>query len=335
MNRFSKFVFVILALLVLLVSTACTQRAGETEESEPFTSYEEVASPSAEKSSQQTVAPTITQYRVLTEETEEYLFSYSYEDSMKYNTYFQDTITVDLDGDEIEEEVQLVPGGKISDGEWDYYTNLKVIIDGVETELTANQGWGVGWADEAITAAVVDIDQEDANKEIVIYEQNNDYTGIGDYEKSALITYIDKKPKQLVEWGDYIVANGSGYIVTNKYTKTIEGNYQIALLGVKQYSPENGFTEVDMPAYRVLNYSSQIIGSEDTFPTQWDQQVALSPEGEDANLIKKGTNILFGLYDPLGWIEVYDSTGMMLGWLDLNNVDIDKYIDYAIEASCH
>jgi hypothetical protein len=335
MNRFSKFVFVIFALLILLIFTACTQGTGGTEVSESFTPYEEETIPYTDKSSQQTVAPTITPYIVLTKETEEYLFSYSYEDSLKYNTYFQDTITVDLDGDETEEEVQLVPGGKISDGEWDYYTNLKVIIDDVETELTADKGWGVGWVDEEITAAVVDIDQEDSNKEIVIYEQNNNYTGSGDYEKSALITYIDKKPKQLVEWGDYIEANGSGYIMTNKYTKTVKGGYQIALLGVKKYSPKNGFTEVDMPAYRVLNYSSQIIGSEDPVRTQWDQQVALSPEGDASNLIKKGTNILFGLYDPLGWIEVYDSRGVILGWLDLNNVDIDKYIDYAIEASCH
>ena len=69
--------------------------------------------------------------------------------------------------------------------------------------------------------------------------------------------------------------------------------------------------------------------------SQWDQFVASKPEAEPNIMIQKDTRILFGLYHETGWIEVYAADGSMLGWLDLKIVDIDRYIDYAIKATCH
>ena len=261
----------------------------------------------------------------------QYLFTFDYDDYVEYNEHFFDIIQVDLDGDGAKETIELLPGRQNKDST---YASIFISIDGKEIKLEADSGWSIGYGD-SIIGTIVDIDKDDAYKELIIYQQADFDTANEYLEKSCVIVYADKEPKVLAAWDDVYEANGSGYVAGQKYTKQLAGDYAIALLHVKKYVRNVGFEEINSSVYGVLNYSSQIIGQQTKLLTQWDQYVAIKPETDPNIMIKKDTRIHFGLYHESGWIEVYSVDGSAVGWLDLNVVDIDRYIDNAIEASCH
>ncbi len=328
MNRYKKFsiLFLITAMLVLLGACSNNQGVIDTPAPKETANAEQQGTPVDDIdyepysfADDAAIPPDILQY----------LFTYDYDDYVEYNEHFFDSIQVDLDGDGAEETIDLLPGRKNEDST---YASILISIDGQEIKLEADSGWSIGYGD-SIIGSIVDIDKDDAYKELVVYQQTD--TGNEFLEKASVIVYVDKEPKILAAWDDVYEANGSGYIAGIKNTKQLAGDYAIALLHIKKYVRNVGFEEINSPVYGVLNYSSQIIGQQTRLSTQWDQYVANKPETEPSIMILKDTRIHLGLYHESGWIEVYGVDGSAIGWLDLNVVDIDRYIGNAIEASCH
>ncbi|MGE5495946.1 MAG: hypothetical protein ACM3S4_11670 [Burkholderiales bacterium] len=256
----------------------------------------------------------------------------------KRNTilFFFEKTSTDLDGDGKKETIKLLPGETKTIDDEQYYKSIILSVNGKELKVTADKDWNLGFDDiSSLYGVILDIEKSDNEKEILIYEQK-DVVSDNDklLEKAAIYTYKDGQPQIALEWLPPVQANGTGYVVYTEYSKVLKGGYSIGLQAVKHYSNTTGFKEIEMERYPTITYTSQ--SAEKTVETVWDQKVAQTPGGETDTLVAKKSLVYFGLYDPLGWIEVFSSDDdKRLGWLDLNKVDIDAYIGYALQASCH
>lgn len=265
---------------------------------------------------------------------ERFLLNYSYDDVEPFNMLFSESTSADMDGDGREETIGLIPEETEVFGEEEFYTAVKVQIGNKEITLKANPGWNFGYADVAISGTILDFDREDGAKELLL-TQNND---VGDEADSAvesvIVSYRAAEPRVLMKLGFYPEATGTGYILGSKYTKELEGGYSIAIQPYLRYLDDH-FDEIETETVKTLSYTSFAPEQEDGYPTIWDQKVAKQPGDETVDTIKAGTAVYFGMYHQDGWIELHDREGTTQGWLDLNMVDIDKYIGYALQVSCH
>ena len=265
-------------------------------------------------------------------ETESFLRNYSFDAIEEFNVLFSESTTADMDGDGKEETVNLLPTQTKVFGEDELYTAIKVQIGSKEITLQANPGWNFGYTDMALSGTILDFDKEDGAKELLLTQNNYGAVPAIEY---IILTYHTSEAKVLARLEYYPEATGTGYILGTELSKTLEGGYSIAIQTVQRYLPDSGFEEVETEIVRALSYTSIPPEQEEGYPTSWDQAVAKQPGEDTADTIKAGTAVYFGMYHRDGWMELHDAEGATLGWLDLNKVDVDKYIGYALQASCH
>ena len=267
---------------------------------------------------------------------EQFLLNYSYNDVEPFNILFTGSTSADMDGDGSMEAIELQGLDRRKSGEYEYFNGLKILIGDHELVLKADSGWNFGLTDSEPSGTILDLDKADGKKELLVETNNN--LSEDDTEpaiKLLLITYPDSTPKVLAMLDHYPEATGTGYITNIRYSKKLEGGYSIAIQTYERYLPDTGFEEVKAETVKALSYTSIPPEEEEGYPTSWDQEIAEEPGDDPDVTIKKGTAVYFGLYHTDGWIELHDKAGTTLGWLDLNNVDVDQYIGYALQVSCH
>ena len=346
MKRYRRILLIAVVVLIIYTAGGCSQQTAAS----PLPSVwaenklnDAIPSPSAtplpKPSSTASAKPEPTSVAApekISLEDEKLLYNYSYKDIEPFNLLFEDRISIDMDGDGQKEEVAVKPNQTKKVNGATYYTSMLISINGQQLEIKADSDWNMGKKGETLSPTIIDIYKKDGQRELLIQEQNY-YEG-SDAEpkdKFFLVTITDKKPKLFLKLDSYIQANGTGYILDSRYSKKLAGGYSIAFNIIKRYVPNKGFVEVSLDTYKTLSYSSFLPDLYEGVFSGWEQNIAKKPGEKTDNTLKKGTEIFFGMFDPSGWIEVHNSKGTTLGWLNLNEVDIDKYIGNAIEPSCH
>lgn len=263
------------------------------------------------------------------------ILSGTYSDTVDYSRpdYFEETTSVDLDGDGTKETISLI-GGKPYDEIADNdpsFSDITIDIDGNKLNLKDKKDLPF-----TLNGKIVDIDKNDGKKEIFI-EADIILEGTTDY----IITYDDKKPRKIFEGGlnypDY--TTGTGCIITpvDYFTKREGSSYYIFYYDLqKMKSDRSGFEPAGNKYYPTLyqidcwdEYGKWDVGN--AAPSQSDQYLFKEPGGDEKVLVKKGTPVFIGLYAKKSWLMILDVKGDLLGWLDTDKVDFEEYTNHAFE----
>lgn len=246
------------------------------------------------------------------------------DDFSLFNVDFDQTTSVDLDGDGKEETITLIGGECYAEYEDSVYSDITVDIDGNRLKL----GQGEKYIFE-LNGVVIDIDKDDGKKEILIHT-----SGLSEEAwTSYIISYDNKKPRKIFN-GDLFndpAAEGTGYIVTQKVDNYI---YYNVLWKLKE--DRSGFERVNNEFYptQFQQFCWDTKGNWDerlAAETQSDEYLYNEPGGNEKVLVKQGTRVFIGLYAKDGWLMILDAKGELLGWLDTDKTDFNEYTGYTFD----
>jgi len=232
-----------------------------------------------------------------------YLFSYpeQQEGENTYCVWFEDNISVDLDGDGKDETIDIILGDE--SGNSGIYRDMTIDIDGKQLKLETQDNMFSSFGNGAY---VLDIDKNDSKKEI----------GISGDVWSDMLGYIisfDGKTPKLI-FNDFfdiedidISGNGSIEIWRDKFYREL----------YKLKDDGSGFEKVDTKYYTTCcmyyywkNHDEPELGI-----TESAGKLADKPGGKRNIPVAKGTKVYFGLYTKDRWLMIMDPGGNLLGWL--------------------
>ncbi len=239
----------------------------------------------------------------------------------KYNVEFENETKADLDGDGKDDIIKLLPGKERTISDDDSMTgdfwSITVSINGKELKMEENR-----YSAFSLTGLIMDIDKDDSRKELLIQRNH------GEGDANYVITYDGKSPKIVYILDDElngIIADGSGYM--NFLTDDIVRYYDL-----KHWKTDgSGFEEADIDYLftEYLNYYLDGHEEGDGYAqTQWDQKLAGKPGGKESIMVKKGTDIFYGLCYRMHYLQVLGKDGNTLGWMKIKNTYYDEYTGY-------
>lgn len=276
------------------------------------------------------VPPSSTSTNGILPETEQYVFA-SWNDKAvtdRYNIHFSGQTAADLDGDGKVDAISIFSGKPAGYGDDEYreYQSAAIKVNGQETTINVPEDEALGGNMEngklKLEGFIIDIDEKDGRKEICIFNDQ------GEWPDCCIVLYDGKTLKQL-PWRQSVRANGSGYILAYDWLTDVKlaGADGMNVLCIQKYMPDgSGFASVKEDRYRtVYSVLPPVDPAIQGAASQWDQRLADRPGGTGDRLVPAGTEIFFGWYDPLGWMEVHSRDGTTLGWLDCRKVDWNAY----------
>lgn len=335
MRQFIKIATLMIAILTIFVLGGC---AGKN--ATPSTLAKDSATPAPTIIVEPSPSPAITlpaSYYSTTDEippeTEMAIFNFTDDDTLAYNTEFTGSTSADLDGDGKADTVQLLPGtlneNSSADDGIKLYDSIIVKINNCTITVNAPKGETIleSFTREGqIDGYIMDIDKNDGKKEICVDDSDENFP------VSCLLTYDGQNIKELSWLEDIISANGTGYIRAYAWIDAgklaQEDGIGIQRL-LKLSADRSKWEDVKVKYYRTAStYLPPIDEYTPAATSQWDQNLAKAPGGKEEVPVKAGTEVFLGFYDAMGWIQVIQRDGTILGWLDCKKVDWDKYTDY-------